>query len=293
MTDLHHNDEVAKRTQYHMFTALIHGLFSTRLSVVIPCQIIKLRLLFGQSGGGRIGRRSRAETPDLTGRVSAALKMILRFHHDAPGALSGEQKAWCGEHLSRSTAGVSPSGSIGARLFGRETIWDVRDAIHRYAYAAHRGARRWPNHHRLRGAARHLRSGMVMKPVLPFFIASSLVSVSGAEAFGPPGTSVAINIMATTQLVSPSGSTQIYVTAWDVLANLTGSISLVYGTTSRTPCDTGTVALTGNYYLVAQSGLSRDGGIQPLYVVPAGNALCAVTSAGSVSFAGSLSYTQY
>ncbi len=293
MTDLHHNYEVAKLTRYHMFTDIIHDLFSTRLSVVIPRQMIRLPLLFGRSGGGRIGRRSIIETQELRGRVSGALKLILPFHHDVPGALSSEQKAWCGEHLSRSRAGVSPSGSIGARLFGRETIWDGRDAIHRYAWAAQRGARRWPTRHRLRGAARHLRSEMVMKPVLPFFIASLLVSVSGAEAFGPPGTSVAINITTTTQLVSPSGSTQIFVTAWDVLANLTGSLSLVYGTTIRTPCDTGTVALTGNYHLVAQSGLSRDGGIQPLYVVPAGNALCAVTSAGAVSFAGSLSYTQY
>jgi hypothetical protein len=133
-----------------------------------------------------------------------------------------------------------------------------------------------------------------MKQTLPIFIAALLLSVSGAEAFGPSGTSVAINITTTpTQLVSPSGSTQIYVTAWDVLANTGGNFSLVYGTTVRTPCDTGTVALTGTYNLMAQGGLSRDGGIQPLYVIPAGNTLCAVTSGGSVSFAGSLSYTQY
>jgi hypothetical protein len=137
-----------------------------------------------------------------------------------------------------------------------------------------------------------------MKQVLPIFIASLLVSIPEAKAFGPSGTSVAISITTSaTQLVPPSGSTQIYVTAWDVRANTAGNFSLVYGTTTSTPCDTGTVAITGTYNFGAQSSLSRDGGVQPLYVIPPGNALCAVTSgaptSASVSMAGSLSYTQY
>lgn len=137
-----------------------------------------------------------------------------------------------------------------------------------------------------------------MKQVLPLFIGSSLGLVSGAEAFGPSGTSVAISIStASTQLVPPSGSTQIYVTAWDLRANTAGNFSLVYGRTTSTPCDTGTVALTGTYNFGSQSGLSREGGVQPLFVIPPGNALCAVTSGApagaNVSFAGSLSYTQF
>jgi hypothetical protein len=43
-------------------------------------------------------------------------------------------------------------------------------------------------------------------------------------------------------------------------------------------CDTGAVALTGVYNFSGQSGISRSGGPEPLYVVPQGNALCAVTS---------------
>ena len=122
--------------------------------------------------------------------------------------------------------------------------------------------------------------------------------MQGAKAFGPSGTSVAISITTTpTLLVPPSGSTQIYVTAWDVRANTAGNFSLVYGTTTSTPCDTGTIAITGTYNFAAQSALSRDGGAQPLFVIPPGNALCAVTSGAppgaSVSMAGSLSYTQY
>jgi hypothetical protein len=133
-----------------------------------------------------------------------------------------------------------------------------------------------------------------MKLVITILISSLLTTISEAMAFGPAGTSVPISITTTaTQLVPPSGSTQIYVTAWDVLANTAANFRLVYGTTTNIPCDTGTIALTGNYSFAAQSGLSRDGGAQPLYIIPPGNALCALTSSGSVSFAGSLSYTQY
>jgi hypothetical protein len=137
-----------------------------------------------------------------------------------------------------------------------------------------------------------------MKQVLPILIASMLISIQGARAFGPTGSSVAISITnSATQLVLPLGSTKIYVTAWDIRANTAGNFSLVYGITAATPCDTGTVVITGTYNFAAQSGLSRDGGVQPLYVIPSGNALCAWTSGApvgaSLSMAGSLSYTQY
>ena len=137
-----------------------------------------------------------------------------------------------------------------------------------------------------------------MRKLLSIFIASMLISPQWARAFGPSGTSVAISITTTpTLLVSPSGATQIYVTAWDLRANTAGNFSLVYGSTTSTPCDTGAVALTGTYNFAAQSGISKDGGVQPLYVIPPGNALCAITSgapAGApVSMAGSLSYTQF
>lgn len=133
-----------------------------------------------------------------------------------------------------------------------------------------------------------------MKKISLILFASWLISIPEARALSPTGRSVPISITtASTQLVSPSGSTQIYVTAWDVLANTTGNFSLVYGTTTKAPCDTGTVAITGNYTFAAQSGISRDGGAQPLYVIPSGNSLCAVTSGAAISFAGSLSYTQF
>jgi hypothetical protein len=136
-----------------------------------------------------------------------------------------------------------------------------------------------------------------MKQILSILIASSLISIAGARALGPTGRSVAINIATpaatVTQLVAPSGSTQIYVTAWDVVANTPGNFGLEYGITTKTPCDTGTTAVTGTYNFAGQSGISRDGGAQPLYIIPAGNTLCAVTSGAAVSVAGSLSYTQF
>jgi hypothetical protein len=127
-------------------------------------------------------------------------------------------------------------------------------------------------------------------------IALSSISMPAAGGqLGPPGQSVAINTTnpTTAQVVAPSGSTQIYVTAWVVLANSASGFTLEYGTKTKNPCDTGTIALTGAYSFTAQSGISRSGGPQPLYVVPQGNTLCVVSSGSSVSLAGSLSYTQY
>jgi hypothetical protein len=134
-----------------------------------------------------------------------------------------------------------------------------------------------------------------MSRVLSITIALSIISISAASALGPPGQSVAINITeaTTTQLVGPSGTTQIYVTGWDVFANFATNISLEYGTKTANPCDTGAVALTGVYDFAAQRGISRSGGPQPLYVIPQGNALCAVTSGANVWVGGSLSYTQF
>lgn len=136
-----------------------------------------------------------------------------------------------------------------------------------------------------------------MKQIFLILVALPLTSIHPASAqfFIPTGRSVAINITAaaTTQLVGSSGSTKIYVTAWDVLANSAGGFTLEYGTKTTNPCDTGTTALTGSYSFAAQSGISRSSGPQPLYVIPQGNALCVVSSGASASFAGSLSYTQY
>ena len=106
------------------------------------------------------------------------------------------------------------------------------------------------------------------------------------------GASVPINISTatTTQLVAAVAGKAIYVTAWDVIAAGTGNITLEYGTGSN--CSVGATALTGAYGLAAQFGIAKGNGLGPVLVVPAGNALCAVTSA-TVQMSGSVSYTQF
>jgi hypothetical protein len=106
------------------------------------------------------------------------------------------------------------------------------------------------------------------------------------------GASVPINISTatTTQLVALAAGKAIYITAWDVIAGGAGNITLEYGAGSN--CGTGTTAMTGAYNLAAQFGIAKGNGLGPVLVVPAGNALCAVTSAG-VQMSGSVSYTQF
>lgn len=115
---------------------------------------------------------------------------------------------------------------------------------------------------------------------------ANMVSMIQASA----SVAISVSTATTTQLVALSGSTKIYVTAWDVIAAGTGNIKLVYGTGAS--CGTGTTDLTGNYNLVAQAGIAKGGGLGPIIVVPAGNALCVTTSA-AVGMAGSVAYTQF
>ena len=106
------------------------------------------------------------------------------------------------------------------------------------------------------------------------------------------GASIPINISTatTTQLVALSAGKAIYVNAWDVIAGGTGNITLEYGTGSN--CGTGTTPLTGAYPLTAQQGIAKGNGLGPVLIVPAGNALCALTSA-AIQMSGSLAYTQF
>ena len=137
-----------------------------------------------------------------------------------------------------------------------------------------------------------------MKRVFPIFMASLFSSIPGGQRSDRQGPLSQLASQPLRPCLSRHwAQSRFYVTAWDLRANTAGDFSLVYGSTTKTPCDTGTVALTGTYDFAAQSGLSRDGGVQPLFVIPPGNAICAVTSGApagaSVSMAGSLSYTQY
>lgn len=104
--------------------------------------------------------------------------------------------------------------------------------------------------------------------------------------------SVPINISTatTTQLVALSGTTNIFITSWDIISGGIGNFTLVYGT--GTNCATGTTSLTGAYPLTAQAGISKGNGNGIVLIVPRGNALCATTSQ-SVQMSGSLSFAQF
>ncbi len=106
------------------------------------------------------------------------------------------------------------------------------------------------------------------------------------------GASVPINIStaATTQLIAGVSGKAIYVTAWDMIAAGTTNFTFEYGT--GTNCAVGVTPLTGPYSLVAQFGAAKGSGLGPVLVVPAGNALCALSSA-AVQVSGSLAYTQF
>jgi hypothetical protein len=107
-------------------------------------------------------------------------------------------------------------------------------------------------------------------------------------------TSTPINISSasTMQLIAGVSGQRIYVTAWDVIAGGSGTITLEYGTQSANPCDTGTTPLTGPYPLIAQTGISKGSGLSPVFIIPAGAQLCARTSTAA-QMSGSVSYTQF
>jgi hypothetical protein len=96
---------------------------------------------------------------------------------------------------------------------------------------------------------------------------------------------IAVSTAGTVQLVAAVLAKAIYVTDWDAVAGGTGTFQLEYGT--GTNCSTGTTALTGAYPAMAQFGRA---GVGHLFI-PAGNALCIVTT-GAAASQGFVAYVQ-
>ncbi len=113
------------------------------------------------------------------------------------------------------------------------------------------------------------------QPVIPLTQASIPITISSAT---------------TTQLVALKASQSIYVTSAIIIAAGTGNIQFVAGTGAS--CATGQTNITGNMSLTTQVGFTLGNGSGVVWVVPVGNALCAVTS-GAVGMPGSLSYAQF
>jgi hypothetical protein len=103
-------------------------------------------------------------------------------------------------------------------------------------------------------------------------------------------TPINVSTATTTQLVALSSGKAIYITHWDVVVAGADNVTLEYGTGSN--CGTGTTALTGAYNLPANGGVSAGVGLSPVIIVPAGDALCILTSAAAQA-SGVVSYTQF
>jgi hypothetical protein len=90
----------------------------------------------------------------------------------------------------------------------------------------------------------------------------------------------------TISLVAHSGS---LVTrfSYHLMAAGTTNVSIEYGTTSSTPCDTGTTVIDGPLTLIAQTGMTSID-----MVIPGGNDLCLVNSQ-AVQVGGAVSYIRH
>lgn len=101
----------------------------------------------------------------------------------------------------------------------------------------------------------------------------------------------------TTQLVAPSGSTQVYVCSFSLIAGATAVVNLVGGTGAT--CTTGTpVAALGSttaasgMSLAANGGLTfGNGGATVVRTTTAGHGLCLIQS-GTTALAGNITYIQ-
>lgn len=106
-----------------------------------------------------------------------------------------------------------------------------------------------------------------------------------------PSAPINISTATTTKLVAGVSGKSTLVLHWDAVAAGTGNLTLEYGTTTTTACDTGAVALTGPYPLAAQARVEAGNGQGEIFALPAGADLCAVTSA-AVQYSGSVTYMQ-
>lgn len=101
---------------------------------------------------------------------------------------------------------------------------------------------------------------------------------------------VSISTNTITQIVALSSGKKIYVTNFNLHSAGTTTSKFVYGTGSN--CGTGTTDLTDLYDFTASDGIVSGGGLGPVLVVPASNALC-VSNSAAVHVGGSLAYTQF
>lgn len=96
----------------------------------------------------------------------------------------------------------------------------------------------------------------------------------------------------TTKAIAGTANKKTYVTFAFLWANGTDSVTVEYGTTVSTPCDTGATAVGGAIAMVAQAAFTAGNGTGAVLTIPAGKDLCLVTSA-AVQLSGWLQSAQY
>ena len=94
---------------------------------------------------------------------------------------------------------------------------------------------------------------------------------------------------ATNEIVALNGSDLIYVCAYKWVTTAANSLNWTRGTGAD--CVTGTTAIEGAQPYAANGGVAESGGGHALFAVPAGNALCLVSSAAT-AHGGRVSYVR-
>jgi hypothetical protein len=121
-------------------------------------------------------------------------------------------------------------------------------------------------------------------PALVVAMSPNNVPVATAQALLNDSVSTAL------QIVALSGSTKIYVTSFSIVASVAENVKFVTGTGSN--CATGQTDMTSNMAFSANGGIARGGGMGPVLVVPAGQALCVLASTTGPT-AVDVSYAQF
>ena len=226
---------------------------------------IKTTCISGCSGGGSGGTVTISGTPTVTisGTPSVGLSGTLPGFASTPTIYDPNTASL----VSAMTAPINAQSTHGVNIGGIEGITAAGTAG---SYPV-----------TIQGNA-----AGVPVPVTPATNSAGVTSQVQSDS----SASINVSTAATTQVVAASSGKVIYVTAWDVVVAAAENVTLEYGT--GTNCGTGTTALTGPYPLAANGGLAKGSGLGVLFKVPAGNALCIVTSAATQA-SGSVSYAQF
>lgn len=101
---------------------------------------------------------------------------------------------------------------------------------------------------------------------------------------------VSTSSAATLQVIAASGSTVIYVTHWELVTTLANNVTWESGDTGGSCANP--VALSGAMPFAANGGASAGSGTGPILILPAGKALCMLTSAAT-QISGSVAAAQF